>query len=117
MRSFVSGSVVYRSFTYPVNSESVELSSTSPVTPDSTTVAESVRVTVLVRVSAPVRWKECGPSRCQACSDRSTRADVIAACAETKCRASSSPKSSIWSTPYCRAKAYTVFFCESVGRT
>jgi hypothetical protein len=38
-------------------------------------------------------------------------------CSATKCPASSRAKSSIWSTPCFLAKAYTVFFCVSVGST
>ena len=77
--------------------------------------------TTAVRVSPPRRTNEWPVSssviRSQAFSSTDTFAWWIAGWEPTKCRASSSPKSSGESMPYFLANAKTVFFCVSVVST
>ena len=55
--------------------------------------------------------------RSQPYSSMLTLAPLTQSKLSTKCRPSRSANSSIWPTPYCSAKAKTVFFWVSVGST
>ena len=76
-----------------------------------------------MRVSCPVRTKECGaspeavPIRSQPYSSMRMRAVVIGSVLSTKCRASAMPNCSADSMPCSLAKANTVFLVVSVGST
>ena len=90
IRSSVSGRVVYWSSAKPWNSESVELSSTRSVSPDTTCVPpSSPSVTAAVRTSGRSRAKEWSPSAFPGVLLDGDPGPRTASCVSTKCRASS----------------------------
>ncbi len=107
----VSASEVYRSRGNPQNSDPVDLSTTSPVSPETTHAWKPSMVTSVVRVPPPPREKACpcsAPStviRSQPYSSTLTFAPVTHSKSSTKCRPRRRANSSISPTPYCWAKA------------
>src|SRR6202034_2341124 len=121
MRSLVSGSVVYASFGYPQNSDAVVFSTVRSFSPDTTDVpsTESACTTVVLTRSAE-RANEypVAPIGVHRYSSTDTRARVIGSCDDTKNDPSSSANvSGATSPPSSLARAYALFFCESVGST
>src|ERR1700722_10689019 len=120
-RSSVSGSVVYASLGYPQNSDAVVFSRVRSRSPDTTDVPEAESTcTVVVRTRSPERANEypVAPMGVHSYSSTDTRARVIGSWEATKNDPSSAANASgSTSPPSSFARAYTLFFCESVGST